>query len=86
VRGDVAGQLRRAGAAVPNDFALGDQQVAVMITAAARAPAAAELLERQGANVVWLIDRVAAPAPLFIDSLSSRNRSRRDQSSETIAD
>jgi len=85
-RGDVAGQARRAGAGVPDDFVLGDQRVAVMISAAARTPAATQLLERQGASRVWTTERAHAPVPLSIGKLSGPNRSRRDHASEPVAD
>ena len=92
-RGDVAGQLRRAGIAVPPGFALdGAQRVAVMITAAARTPAAASLLRQLGASDVWTTGRTTAPTPLLIGSLSNlteragRSRARRNPVGEPLAD
>lgn len=92
-RGDVAGQLRRAGIAVPAAFALdGGQRVAVMISAAARTLAAAELLHRLGAAPVWTTGRTTDPTPLLIGSLSNltaqagRTRARRQQANESLAD
>lgn len=86
-RGDVAGQLRRAGVAVPDGFALnGESRVAVMISAAARANAATELLRRLGAVSVWTAGRSAAPSPLLVGSLTGRATSRRARAAETPAD
>jgi hypothetical protein len=92
-RGDVAGQLRRAGVSVPLGFVFdGTHRVAVMISAAARTLAAAALLRQLGASEVWTTDRTTAPIPLLIGSLSNlttqagRSRSRRHQSNEPLAD
>jgi hypothetical protein len=86
-RGDVAGQLRRAGVEVPEGFSLGsDNRVAVMISAAARTPAATELLRRQGAIATWWVPRSAGPAPLVFGSLAGRSRSRRGLPTEALAD
>ena len=92
-RGDVAGQLRRAGIAVPAGFVLdGARCVAVMVAAAARTPAAASLLRQIGAADVWTTGRTTAPTPLLIGSLvnlterAGRSRSRRQSSSEPLAD
>jgi hypothetical protein len=92
-RGDVAGQLRRAGVAVPVGFAFdGTHRVGVMIWSAARTPAAAALLHQLGASDVWSTGRTTAPIPLLIGSLSNlstqagRSRSRRHQSNEPLAD
>ena len=85
-RGDVAGQLRRAGAVIPDGFVLGESRVAVMISAPARVTAASELLERHGAQRVWTVERAGASAPLLLDNASKRNRSRLHQASEPVAD
>jgi hypothetical protein len=86
-RGDVAGQLQRAGVEVPEGFNLGsDNRVAVMISAAARTTAATDLLRRLGAITTWSVARSAAPSPLLFGSLTGRSRPRRPQSSEALAD
>jgi hypothetical protein len=72
-RGDEIGQLRRAGVTVPDGFRVADTgNVAVMISAAARTPAAVELLRRYGATDIWTAARATAPATLLLGAMSSR--------------
>lgn len=92
-RGEVSAQTRRAGVAVPFGFALdASSQVAVMIAAAARTPAAADLLRSLGAVRVWTTGRTTAPTPLLIGSLANlttrvgRARTRSHSANEQTAD
>jgi hypothetical protein len=66
-RGDVAGQLRRAGVEPPLGLAAAGQDgVVLMIAAAARTAAAAGLLRRLGVRSIWTTVRAGA-APQFPD-------------------
>jgi hypothetical protein len=86
-RGEVIGQLRRAGVDVPAGFALDrGNGVAIMISAAARASAAADLLRRFDAGSIWTAEKSAASQPLPFGSLAPRSRSRRGPLSESLAD
>ena len=86
-RGEVTGQLRRAGVEVPTDFALdGDNRVAIMITASARAAAATELLRRHGAVATWTVARTGPATPLHFGALAARSRSRRIATPDSVAD
>jgi hypothetical protein len=86
-RGEATGQLRRAGVDVPIDFAIeGDERVAIMITASARAAVATELLRRHGAVSTWTVVRNGPATPLLFDDLAARSRSRRVATPELLAD
>jgi hypothetical protein len=86
-RGDATGQLRRAGVDVPMDFAIeGDDGVAIMITASARAVAATELLRRHGAVATWTVARNGPATPLLFGDLAARSRSRRVATPDSLAD
>jgi hypothetical protein len=86
-RGEATGQLRRAGVDVPIDFAIeGDERVAIMITASARAAVATELLRRYGAVATWTVVRNGSAKSLLFDDLAARSRSRRVATLDLLAD
>ena len=86
-RGDVVGQLQRAGAEPPIGIgAVGAGQVVVLVAAPARTGAAAELLTRLGATAAWEAARSGAPAPVLFGSMAPRGRQRRGQAAEPTAD
>lgn len=86
-RGEVGGQLARAGATVPVGFMLGEgDRVAVMISAAARTPAATDLLRRFGAISIWTTQRTASASPILFGPPAGRPRVRSGRATEPIAD
>jgi hypothetical protein len=84
-RGEIGGQLRRAGVAAPTEFALGEERVAVVINATARTAAALDLLRRVGADAVWPAARIGAAVPPTFGELAARSR-HRPAPADTLAD
>lgn len=86
-RGEILGQLRRAGVKIPEGFSLAQgNRVAVVINASARVANAVDLLRRNGADATWVARRAgAAPPPTFGD-LVSRSRTRPAASTDSLAD
>ena len=63
VRGELAGQFRRAGLPLPADLGeIGGDAVLIVVTAPGRAAAAAETLSRAGARAVHRVAR-GGPSP-----------------------
>lgn len=85
-RGDVLGQLRRAGVEIPAGFSLSDDRVVVMISAAARARAASELLQRWGAAATWISARSGPPMPAPFAALGTRPQGGQSAATESPAD
>lgn len=86
-RGEVPGQLRRAGVDAPSGFwREGDDSVAIMISASARATAATELLRRHGTVSTWVVTRSGPSSPPLFGELAARSRSRRASASDSLAD
>lgn len=71
-RSPVIGQLARAGIALPDAFAVGQDGLVVAIAAPARTARALELVNKNGATASWITSRAAPPAPV----LSNPNRAR----------
>ncbi|MEA2531260.1 MAG: hypothetical protein QOG89_2904 [Thermomicrobiales bacterium] len=63
-RGDVQGQLRRAGVTTDLDLETGGKDaVVILIHAPGRTAKTAELLRREGASAVHIVSRTGAVAP-----------------------
>lgn len=81
-RGDIVGQLRRAGVPVEQaPAAIADSPLAIMIAAAARCPAAARLLMESGIDRLWIVPTTGAW--MAVDDTVLRIAPRRETAAES---